>query len=759
MRAAVETPLTRVEHGLHGVRRRIDRRRDLVGELAREMGALEPWYQPVDLGHGLVAPARDKNGRLYSPRLSLDRGLGKWRRFVEPNLPVPLEGARVVEVGCNAGLHLVECLRRGAREAIGLEVDEHYHRQARFVANALGRLRGGYVPLRVYRGAMESFEWQLTGRFDLALLLNVIYHVGRVRGERLLTPEETFEQQVAAVRGVAEVAQHLVFAANPLADEGFGKGSESLRAIVDAAELEVVHTASARHPRGYVLVARSRTYREETPEVPVELMVNKYFLPAAQSAEREFADRVAAGGEADAESSRYFRLRTAADDWRAPGQASLPEGLEREPDYWVVPWACKPRRPDPAERDARRRAFPDLERRFRDLRDSLASRGFDPALGRVRAFRLIHPEHGEVYQYIDGNQRVGVMAHLAAQRGESLRVPGGGGAGRPARACGRPPAGPPADRGRPDSRGGRAALVRPGVRGGGAVSSLAERAVSGVRVRLARRRMGSQYRFEDVPGCLCGASGGNVALAREDAGKRLGLVLCPSCGLGRLSPRLAPDELPRYYEGDYRTLVRGSSRIDRAYFERGVRRGRRLVEHLRERSALPAPGTGVLEVGAGAGGILAAFRERGHPVAGSDLDPECVAFAQGEGLDVRSGETVDAPELAPAGLIVLSHLVEHLPDPLATLRALEPYADAGTVLYVEVPGLRATRPGDAVPQIPHLYYYDLTTLSWLLARVGWELADGDEEVRAIFRRRPGHEAEVSTDGNAERNAAYLRELG
>lgn len=284
---------------------------------------------------------------------------------------------------------------------------------------------------------------------------------------------------------------------------------------------------------------------------------------------------------------------------------------------------------------------------------------------------------------------------------------------------------------------------------------LAQRALGSVRHRLARRRMrGDAYRFEPAGRCLCGAEGGEPHLSRDELGHRLDLVLCPACGLGRLSPRLAPEDLPRYYASDYRTLIRGTDRIDQAYFERGVRRGRRLIEHLRAHGALPPAGSSVLEVGAGAGGILGAFRDAGHPVAGSDLDPQCVEFARSQGLAVAHGEGLDALGLAPAGLIVMSHLIEHLPDPLGTLAALEPYAGEETVLYVEVPGLRAENPGEHVPQIPHLFYYDLTTLEWLLARAGWRLVHGDEHVRAILRPAGGPR-EVDTSGNFERNAAAL----
>jgi len=257
--------------------------------------------------------------------------------------------------------------------------------------------------------------------------------------------------------------------------------------------------------------------------------------------------------------------------------------------------------------------------------------------------------------------------------------------------------------------------------------------LSSVRYHLARRRVaGTGYRFEEVETCLCGTAGGTVVKRRNELGRELRLVQCDQCGLGRLSPRLVEDDLARYYAGDYRMLIRRTAHVDESYFERGIRRGRRVLEHLRERGALPAQGSPVIEIGTGAGGILEAFRAAGHPVAGSDLDPDCVAFAQSRGLDVVRGERLADGKLAPAGLIVLSHLVEHLPRPLESLAALEPWVDADTVLYVEVPGLKGGAPGE-VPQIPHLFYYDKTTLEWLLGRAGWRLVDGDDEIHAICR--------------------------
>jgi len=300
-------------------------------------------------------------------------------------------------------------------------------------------------------------------------------------------------------------------------------------------------------------------------------------------------------------------------------------------------------------------------------------------------------------------------------------------------------------------------MVRPGVlvpRRIGAVSRAAARRAAARGRHGALRVRYAGYRFVAADSCLCGSRSAEPVARRRELGRTVGLVLCRDCGLGRLSPRIDAGSLERYYGGDYRRTIRGTDRIDDAYFERGRRRGRRLVEFLEESGFAPPRGSPVVEVGAGAGGILAVFAERGHPVAGSDLDPSCVAYAQAQGLAVTRGEAIEAtPAIAPAGLIVLSHLLEHLPDPLATLAELRPFVGPETVLYLEVPGLRAGRPAGEQIQLPHLYYYDLTTLQWLLAEVGFALALGDERIRAVFR--PGAAEAVEVAGNFDRNVRQL----
>jgi len=411
---------SRVERKVVQIKTHLQLRREIQDEIT----GLAPWYQPINFGYGLWTVAVDKAGHRYTSR-SLDRGIAKWNTFIKPNLPFDLAGKRVLELGCNAGLFLVECVRAGAREAAGIEKGDHYYRQARFVTRTFSRLRGRYYPVRVFRGAMEDFDYESLGKFDLALLLNVIYHIGKSADYSHLSNDEIAALQIETLHRVSGVARYLLFQANPLEDEGRGKGKDSLLELVHRAGLMIVKETVYDHPRGYILLTRSEKYQDRET-FPIKRMISKYFLPAHLNAEREVVDLHTRYGRDgfDITQTRYYRLRTAQIDWRAPGVAHLPASLDREPIYWVMPWCYKRRERNQRNTLARIKAFPQVYARFLDLIDSILDGGFDPARSIIPGYRLVHPDYGDVFIYVDGNQRMGVLSYLAERLPDgNLEVP------------------------------------------------------------------------------------------------------------------------------------------------------------------------------------------------------------------------------------------------------------------------------------------------------------------------------------------------
>ena len=85
---------------------------------------------------------------------------------------------------------------------------------------------------------------------------------------------------------------------------------------------------------------------------------------------------------------------------------------------------------------------------------------------------------------------------------------------------------------------------------------------------------------------------------------------------------------------------------------------------------LPAqPGGRLLDVGCGSGDWLSGMRRHGWRVQGVEFDPAAAAAARARGLPVLVG-TLEQQHLPAASFdaITLNHVIEHVPDPAATLR-------------------------------------------------------------------------------------------
>jgi tRNA (mo5U34)-methyltransferase len=93
----------------------------------------------------------------------------KWKQ-IKAALPENLEGASVLDIGCNAGFYSIELKQRGAGRVLGVDVVDQYLEQARFAASTLG-LDIQFEKRTVYD--VESIEEQ----FDYVLFMGVFYHL------------------------------------------------------------------------------------------------------------------------------------------------------------------------------------------------------------------------------------------------------------------------------------------------------------------------------------------------------------------------------------------------------------------------------------------------------------------------------------------------------------------------------------------------------------------------------------------------------
>jgi len=165
----------------------------------------------------------------------------------------------------------------------------------------------------------------------------------------------------------------------------------------------------------------------------------------------------------------------------------------------------------------------------------------------------------------------------------------------------------------------------------------------------------------------CGA-GGTTVLRGPDA-DGWGYLRCTGCGLGRVDPLPAPDQLAAVYDREY--FLDGGSRGGYQDYEADARVHRRTARRRLDRVEAhhrPTAGRPVLvDVGAATGHLAAVAAERGwDPVA---VEPSAWAADQARARGVVVVPSLDDVPHGPGAVDVVTFFqsLEHVPDPVGDL--------------------------------------------------------------------------------------------
>ncbi|MHB9091376.1 MAG: class I SAM-dependent methyltransferase, partial [Chloroflexota bacterium] len=134
----------------------------------------------------------------------------------------------------------------------------------------------------------------------------------------------------------------------------------------------------------------------------------------------------------------------------------------------------------------------------------------------------------------------------------------------------------------------------------------------------------------------------------------------------------------------------------------------------------------LLDVGCGAGLFLRQAQTAGWQARGIEPSASAVAYARGRfGLEIHLGTLADAPLAGETfDIITLWHVLEHTPDPVATLRQGAGLLAPGGMLLVAVPNFGSLeallfgRRWYSLDAPRHLYDFVPATLEALLAKAG-----------------------------------------
>jgi len=149
---------------------------------------------------------------------------------------------------------------------------------------------------------------------------------------------------------------------------------------------------------------------------------------------------------------------------------------------------------------------------------------------------------------------------------------------------------------------------------------------------------------------------------------------------------------------------------------------------------LVADGDRVLDLGTGDGALLRyLLNHRQVEARGIDIAPEAVAFCQAQGLDVTLGDIrrpVTEYLSEAVDYVILSEIIEHLPNPEELLQQLRPMVRKGFLLSIPNTGYYQHRLRLLLGRFPlqwvvtpgeHLRFWTRTDFHWWVRQLGLEI--------------------------------------
>lgn len=263
---------------------------------------------------------------------------------------------------------------------------------------------------------------------------------------------------------------------------------------------------------------------------------------------------------------------------------------------------------------------------------------------------------------------------------------------------------------------------------------------------------------------LCAGTRCETVSERDRHGGPLKTVVCLGCGLVANDPVPSDEELAAFYRSDYRTSYKGAAEPRMRQVWRNFNG---MAGHMAAYEAFYRGRSKVIDLGSGSGEFLFLAGRMGMDAVGVEPNDGYAAYSRERlGLNVLT-QTLEETQFedGTADLVRLSHVMEHMRDPVRSLKVLRGWLKDDGLLYIEVPNIdrdAASKARGKIFHYGHIYNFNPWTM-----RAAARLAGFVEDERSAGRNaattsgffRKGPEAQprdVANAPNAQRVAAALR---
>jgi len=260
------------------------------------------------------------------------------------------------------------------------------------------------------------------------------------------------------------------------------------------------------------------------------------------------------------------------------------------------------------------------------------------------------------------------------------------------------------------------------------------------KARIISNLQQGHYKLEKVPCAVCEGRDFENISGKDRYGLPVSVVICRSCGLIQENPRLTQKSFDEFYKTGHTKLIFGENKPTENIFLDQYFHSQTIYRYMEKFFHKNPADMFVLEVGCGAGGILAYFADRGCRVTGVDLDDDCIRYGREKySLDLRRGTLAECSFERKPDVVILSHVLEHFLRPYKELTLIRSLINTGGLVYIEIPGVKNMTfiHNDLnflrFLNFAHTYHFTLTTLKNILGKAGFEIIRGDEKIRSLFK--------------------------